>query len=57
MIDGYLHTLRAALAGADPALVQDALYDAKEYLRAEISACAEAGVDEAACFRATSSSG
>jgi hypothetical protein len=26
----YLDQLRAALAGADPALVQDALYDAEE---------------------------
>ena len=32
-IEGYLSGLRAALAGADPALVQDALYDAEEYLR------------------------
>ena len=34
-IDDYLHALRAALAGADPALILDALYDAEEYLRAE----------------------
>ena len=34
-IDEYLQALRAALAGADPALVQDALYDAEEHLRAE----------------------
>jgi len=33
----YLEALRAALQGADPALVQDALYDAEEHLRAEIS--------------------
>ena len=39
-IEGYLTELRAALAGADPALVQDAVYDADEYLR---SAVAEAG--------------
>lgn len=39
-IEGYLTELRGALAGADPALVQDALYDAEEYLR---SAVAEAG--------------
>ncbi|TLM93617.1 MAG: hypothetical protein FDZ75_05725, partial [Actinobacteria bacterium] len=32
-IEGYLTELRGALAGADPALVQDALYDAEEYLR------------------------
>ena len=34
----YLKQLRAALAGADPALIQDALYDAEEYLRAEVAA-------------------
>jgi len=34
-IDEYLHALRTALAGADPALIQDALYDAEEHLRAE----------------------
>lgn len=32
----YLDQLREELAGADPALVQDALYDAEEYLRAEL---------------------
>ncbi len=32
-VEGYLAELRKALAGADPALVQDALYDAEEYLR------------------------
>jgi uncharacterized membrane protein len=36
-IPGYLDQLRAALAGADPALVQDALYDAEEYLRSELA--------------------
>jgi uncharacterized membrane protein len=36
-IPEYLEQLRAALAGADPALVQDALYDAEEYLRSELS--------------------
>ena len=36
-VEGYLAQLRAALAGADPALVQDALYDAEEYLRAAIA--------------------
>jgi uncharacterized membrane protein len=36
-IDAYLKQLRAALAGEDPALVQDAAYDAEEYLRAEIA--------------------
>lgn len=34
-IPEYLEQLRAALAGADPALVQDALYDAEDYLRSE----------------------
>jgi len=37
-IDDYLAALRTALAGQDPALVQDALYDAEEYLRAEVAA-------------------
>ena len=37
-IEQYLAALRAALAGEDPALVQDALYDAEEYLRAELAA-------------------
>ena len=36
-IPDYLEQLRAALAGADPALVQDALYDAEEYLRSELA--------------------
>ena len=36
-IADYLDQLRAALAGADPALVQDALYDAEEYLRSELA--------------------
>lgn len=39
-IEAYLTELRTALAGADPALVQDAVYDAEEYLR---SAAAESG--------------
>jgi hypothetical protein len=34
-IDEYLKQLREALQGADLALIQDALYDAEEYLRAE----------------------
>lgn len=33
----YLDQLRQALQGADPALVQDALYDAEEHLRAELA--------------------
>ena len=32
----YLEQLRAALHGADPALIQDALYDAEEHLRGEL---------------------
>jgi uncharacterized membrane protein len=44
-IDEYLKQLRAALASEDPALIQDALYDAEEYLRAEIAA--NAGKSEA----------
>jgi uncharacterized membrane protein len=44
-IPDYLAQLRAALAGADPALVQDALYDAEEYLRAELAE--HPGTDEA----------
>ncbi|MBP8098374.1 MAG: sensor domain-containing protein [Arenimonas sp.] len=44
-IPEYLEQLRAALAGSDPALIQDALYDAEEYLRSEWSE--QPGVDEA----------
>ena len=42
-IDSYLRELQAALrsAGADPALVQDALFDAEEYLQAEMAAGGE----------------
>lgn len=36
-IADYLDRLRRALAGADPALVHDALYDAEEYLRSELA--------------------
>ncbi|MDI9239200.1 sensor domain-containing protein [Lysobacter sp. LF1] len=36
-IPEYLEHLRRSLAGADPALVQDALYDAEEYLRSEMA--------------------
>lgn len=44
-IPEYLDQLRSALAGADPALVQDALYDAEEYLRSELAE--NPGTDEA----------
>ncbi|WP_028917392.1 sensor domain-containing protein [Pseudoxanthomonas sp. J35] len=44
-IPEYLEQLRAALKGADPAMVQDALYDAEEYLRSELAE--QAGRSEA----------
>ncbi len=37
-VEQYLKQLEEALAGEDPAVLQDALYDAEEYLRAEIAA-------------------
>jgi len=37
-IPEYLEQLSAALAGADPAMIQDAMYDAEEYLRSELAA-------------------
>ncbi len=36
-VEGYLAELRRHLAGADPALVQDAIYDADEYLRSALN--------------------
>ncbi|MHB1617553.1 MAG: sensor domain-containing protein [Metallibacterium sp.] len=33
----YLQQLRAALKGADPAMIQDALFDAEEHLRSELA--------------------
>lgn len=45
-INEYLEQLRAALRGADAALVQDALYDAEEHLRSELAE--QPGRDEAA---------
>ena len=33
----YLNQLRKELRGADPAMIQDALYDAEEHLRAELA--------------------
>lgn len=56
MIEQYLSTLRARLAGADPAIVQDALYDAEEYLRNE-TASVPAGDEEAAWARIVESYG
>lgn len=44
-IEAYLADLRVALSGADPALVQDAVYDAEEYLRS--SAAENGGTAEA----------
>src|SRR5574340_1490259 len=48
-IEQYLEALRNSLGGADPALVQDAVYDAEEYLRSEMADCQG---DEATCFAA-----
>jgi uncharacterized membrane protein len=48
-IPQYLMQVREALAGADPAVVQDALYDAEEHLRAELAA--NPGVSEAEMLR------
>jgi len=53
-IPEYLELLRAALKGKDPALVQDALYDAEEYLRAELAE--QPGQDEASVLEKVSSS-
>ncbi|HEX7371040.1 MAG TPA: sensor domain-containing protein [Rhodanobacteraceae bacterium] len=36
-IKAYLAQLRSALTGADPAMIQDALYDAEEHLRSELA--------------------
>ena len=36
-VEEYLAELRTALAGSDPALVQDALYDAEDFLRSAIA--------------------
>jgi uncharacterized membrane protein len=36
-VEAYLEALRTALDGADRALIQDALFDAEEHLRAEIA--------------------
>jgi len=36
-LDEYLEQVREALAGADPAVIQDALYDAEEHVRSELA--------------------
>jgi hypothetical protein len=46
-VEGYLAELRTALHGADPALVQDALYDAEEFLRTALADSADAANPEA----------
>jgi uncharacterized membrane protein len=53
-IPQYLEQLQDALRGADPALVQDALYDAEEYLRSELAA--NPGTDEATLLAGIASS-
>ncbi len=42
-IEEYIEQLKSELAGSDPALIQDALYDAEEFLRSELE---QAGDDE-----------
>ncbi len=46
-IDEYLGRLKHALAGSDPALIQDATYDAEEHLRSELAETREEELDEA----------
>jgi uncharacterized membrane protein len=53
-IPEYLAHLRRSLAGADPALIQDALYDAEEYLRSELAE--NPGKSEAEVIAAVASS-
>ena len=55
MIEKYLESLRAELSGADPALIQDALYDADEFLRdaTEGSEDPQAAFEEAAASYGT----
>jgi uncharacterized membrane protein len=53
-IPEYLEQLRHALTGADPALLQDALYDAEEYLRSELAE--NPGKSEAEVIAAVASS-
>ncbi|MCP4661788.1 MAG: hypothetical protein GY856_40820 [bacterium] len=42
-VEQYLERLREELAGSDPAVIQDALYDAEEHLRTEHAALAAGG--------------
>lgn len=53
-IPEYLAQLRDALRGSDPALIQDALYDAEEYLRSELAE--RPGEDEAGVIAAVAGS-
>jgi uncharacterized membrane protein len=53
-IDEYLEQLAIALKGADPALIQDARYDAEEYLRSEMAEHPD--LDEAAMLARVASS-
>jgi len=53
-IPEYLEQLRRELRDADPALVQDALYDAEEYLRSELAE--NPGADEAALLESIAGS-
>lgn len=45
-IEGFLGEVRGELAGKDPALIQDALYDVDEFLRGEESASPQVGEAE-----------
>ncbi len=53
-IPEYLDQLRDALRGSDPALIQDALYDAEEYLRSELAE--DPGEDEASVIASVAGS-
>ncbi|PNS09643.1 sensor domain-containing protein [Solilutibacter silvestris] len=53
-IPDYLEHLRRSLTGADPAMIQDALYDAEEYLRSELAE--NPGKSEAEVIAAVASS-
>jgi uncharacterized membrane protein len=55
-IPEYLEHLKRSLAGADPALIQDALYDAEDYLRSELAQPSNRGKSEAEVIAAVASS-